>query len=108
MQQAKEDGATVAIKENSELNEYGVYNSETDINSNPKTGENKPDELVSFIGKVTERLSAVIEQLKEVQEMFKENEDVSSEPVNSSVAELESYVKSLEEESNIKDQSGVE
>jgi hypothetical protein len=40
--------------------------------------------------------------------MFKENEDVSSEPVNSSVAELESYVKSLEEESNIKDQSGVE
>lgn len=90
-----------------ELKEYGVYNSETDINSNPKTGENEPDKLVSFIGKVSERISAVVDQLKELQEMFKENDDISSEPINSSLAELESYMKSLEEESNIKDESGV-
>lgn len=40
--------------------------------------------------------------------MFKDNDNLSSEPINSSVAELESYIKSLEEEANIKDTSGVE
>ena len=40
--------------------------------------------------------------------MFKDNDSISSDPINSTVAELESYMKSLEDESNIKDQSGIE
>lgn len=78
------------------------------MDTNPKTDENIPDKLASFIGEITERLVGVVDQLKEIQEMFKDNDNLSSEPINSSVAELESYIKSLEEEANIKDTSGVE
>lgn len=101
---------SVAVVENDkrELNEYGVYNSETDINNNPKTGENKPSELVSFLSQVTERLSAIREQLGEVKEMLKENDKITHTSIDTCIAELESYMKSIEEETTIKDTSGVE
>jgi len=100
---------SVAVKESSEeLKEYGVYNSETDINSNPKTGENAPNELVAFFSKVTERLKQINDDLKEIQDVVKDNDKISADPINTCVAELESYIKSLEDEANIKDAAGVE
>jgi len=102
------DGMSVAIEEKKELNEYGVYNSETDINNNPKTGENKPAELTAFFGKVIERLKDITTQLAEVNDMIKENDSISPKSIEICVAELETYVKSLEDESEVTNTSGVE
>lgn len=99
---------TVAIEEKKELNEYGVYNSETDINNNPKSGENKPGEMVSFFGKVIERLNGIKEQLNEVKEMIKDNDSISPKSVDTCIAEIETYVKALEDESQTANTSGVE
>jgi hypothetical protein len=100
---------SVAVKESSqELKEYGVYNSETDINSNPKTGENAPNELVAFFSKITERLKIISNDLKEVQEIVKDNDKISSDAIDTCVAELDAYVKTLEDETNIKDAAGVD
>jgi hypothetical protein len=99
---------TVAVEEKKELNEYGVYNSETDINNNPKSGENKPGELVSFFGKVIERLNGIKDQLSEVKDMIKDNDSISPKSVESCIAEIETYVKSLEDETKNANSSGVE
>jgi hypothetical protein len=100
---------TVAIEEKKkELNEYGVYNSETDINNNPKSGENKPGEMVSFFGKVIERLNGVKEQLTEIKDMIKENDSISPKSVETCIAEIDTYIKSLEDETQTANTSGVE
>ena len=100
---------SVAVKESSEeLKETGVYNSETDINTNPKTGENAPNELVAFFSKVTERLKHISDDLKEVHGVVKDNGKISSEAIETCVAELDAYIKTLENEANIKDAAGVE
>jgi hypothetical protein len=99
---------SVAVKESSEeLKETGVYNSETDINTNPKTGENKPSELISFFSTITDRLKHISSDLKEVSGIIKDNDKISVDPINVCAAELDSYIKSLEDEATIKDAAGV-
>lgn len=81
------------------LIEYGVYNSETDTQTNPKTGENKPDELTGFMSGLTDSVKQVISSLTELKETVEKNSKLSYDSLDICVAELQSYVQSLEIES---------
>ena len=82
------------------LIEYGVYNSETDINTNPKTGENKPDDLNAVVDRLTERLKEITHSLAEMRLFIKDNSSLSHVSLDKCITELGSYLKSLEDEIN--------
>jgi len=80
------------------LIEYGVYNSETDIKANPKSGENKPDELTGFISKLTDSVKSIIGDLKDLKKSVEENSKLSYDSIDICMSELQSYLQSLEVE----------
>lgn len=86
--------------EPTELFETGVYNSETDINTNPKTGENKPDDLNAVVDRLTERLKEITHSLEEMRLFIKDNSSLSHVSLDKCITELGSYLKSLEDEIN--------
>ena len=88
-------------KKHLELNEVGVYNSENDIAANPKTAENKPDELTGFLAGLTDSVNGIIGELAELKKTVEENSKLSFDSLNVCIAELQSYVKSLDDESEI-------
>jgi len=88
-------------KKHLELNEVGVYNSENDIANNPKTGDNKPDELTGFLAGLTDSVNGIIGELEELKKTVEENSKLSFDSLNVCIAELQSYVKSLDDESEI-------
>lgn len=90
-----------------ELNEVGVYNSENDIFSNPKTGENKPDELTGFASKLIDSVNEIIGNLTELKTSVEENSKLSFDSLGVCIAELQSYVKSLDEELKLSSQSNA-
>lgn len=90
-----------------ELNEIGVYNSENDIAANPKTGENKPDELTGFVTKLTDSVNGIIGSLVELKAAVEENSKLSFDSLDVCIAELQSYVKSLDEEAEISSQTNA-
>jgi hypothetical protein len=81
-----------------ELFEAGVYNSEIDVNNNPKTGENTPDAVGAVIDRLTERIKEIVSTLEELQLFVKDNSALSHESLDKCIAELNTYVKSLETE----------
>lgn len=81
-----------------ELNEIGVYNSETDSSNNPKTGENTPDELTGFVEKLIDSVSNVSAALSEIKATMEENSNLSTELINGCIDSLQQYVKSLQDE----------
>jgi len=81
-----------------ELFEYGVYNSEMDVNSNPKTGENAPDITTALVNRVTERLQEITHSINEIILFIKDNSSLSHESLDKCVSEINSYVSSLESE----------
>jgi len=83
------------------LNEIGVYNTETDTNNNPKTKENIPDELTGFVENLIDSVNHVVASLSEIKKLVNENSSLSSEAIDKCVAELQSYSKSLSEESEV-------
>ena len=89
-----------SLVEPTELFETGVYNSETDVNSNPKTGENTPDKVGAVIDRLTERINEIVSSLEELQLFVKDNSSLSHESLDKCIAELSSYVKALEDETN--------
>jgi hypothetical protein len=88
------------LVEPTELFETGVYNSETDVNSNPKTGENTPDKVGAIIDRLTERINEIVSSLEELQLFVKDNSSLSHESLDKCINELSSYVKALEDETN--------
>ena len=84
-----------------ELKEYGVYNSETDIGANPKSGENKPDELTGFIAKLTDSVQGLIGDITELKNLVDENSSISFDSLDVCIGELQSYLKSLEQEAEV-------
>ena len=84
-----------------ELKEYGVYNSETDLSANPKTKENKPDELTGFISKLTDSVKAIIGEIIELKKQVEDESNLSFDSLDVCVGELESYVKSLDQEGEV-------
>jgi hypothetical protein len=89
------------------LNETGVYNSETDKENNPKTDENKPDELTGMVSKLMDSVAGVIGSLEDIKDMVEENSSLSYTALETCIAELQSYVKSLEDESDISAQASA-
>lgn len=87
------------------LDEVGVYNSENDIAANPKTKENKPDELTGFVSQLTDSVNGIIGDLTELKTTVEENSELSFDSLLVCIAELQSYVKSLDEESEVSSQS---
>jgi hypothetical protein len=87
------------------LIEYGVYNSETDTQTNPKTKENKPDELTGFMAGLTDSVKHAISSLAELKETVEKNSKLSYDSLDICIAELQSYVQSLETESEESAQS---
>ena len=86
------------LVEPTELFETGVYNSETDVNSNPKTGENTPDKVGAVIDRLTERITEIVTSLEELQLFVKDNSALSHDSLDKCISELSSYVKALEDE----------
>ena len=84
-----------------ELKEYGVYNSETDLSANPKTGENKPDELTGFISKLIDSVKGIIGDIAELKKQVEDESNLSFDSLDVCVGELQSYLKSLEQEGDI-------
>jgi hypothetical protein len=91
----------VLVEKKRELNEYGVYNSENDVNNNVKTGENEPSDEQGFIMKLTDSVKHVIGSLEEIRATVRDESKVSFDSIDVAVAELRSYVQSLEEEGEI-------
>ena len=101
-----EDPRLSAAKDVTEnLDEVGVYNSENDIAANPKTKENKPDELTGFVSQLTDSVNAIISDLTELKMTVEENSELSFDSLSVCIAELQSYAKSLGEEADISSQS---
>lgn len=94
-------------KKHLELNEVGVYNSENDIANNPKTGDNKPDELTGFLASLTDSVNGIIGELTELKKTVEENSKLSFDSLNVCIAELQSYVKSLDDESEVSASANV-
>jgi hypothetical protein len=84
--------------EPTELFETGVYNSQTDTENNPKTGENTPDAVQAVIDRVSERIKEIISTLDELRLFVKDNSNLSHESIDSSITELSTYIKSMEDE----------
>jgi len=81
-----------------ELFETGVYNSETDTNTNPKTGENAPDKTGAVIDRLSERLKEIVNSLDELRLFVKDNSSISHETLDSCITDLTAYVQGLDEE----------
>ncbi len=86
------------LVEPTELFEYGVYNSETDIATNPKTGENIPNDLTTIADMILDRLTDSIDGIEEVILFIKDNTKLSHEVLDSCIKELKGYKTDLENE----------
>ena len=99
----KHKNETIQIKkkfvEPTELFETGVYNSESDTKTNPKTGENTPDAAAAVISRVSQRIEEIVTSLDELRLFVKDNSTLSHESLDSCITELTAYTKSMEEES---------
>jgi hypothetical protein len=95
-------GKEIQIKkkfvEPTELFETGVYNSETDTNTNPKTSENQPDAIGAVVDRLSERLKEITHSLEEMRLFVKDNSSLSHDSLDKCINELGFYLKSLEEE----------
>lgn len=81
-----------------ELFETGVYNSEIDATTNPKTGENTPDKIGAVVNRLTERIKEIVSSLEELQLFVKDNSALSHESIDKCISELNSYTTALDGE----------
>jgi hypothetical protein len=63
------------VFENKNLSETGVYNSETDIHANPKTGENKPDKNTGLLAAIADKVTEILYGLDDLRTFIKDNSD---------------------------------
>lgn len=80
------------------LNEYGVYNSETDIDNNVKTKDNVPSLEHKVVNKVIEKVREVIGSLSEIKQSVESETSISYDPIDIALHELGTYIASLETE----------
>ncbi len=81
-----------------ELNEYGVYNSENDVNNNVKTKENVPSLEHKVVTSVIEKVKETIGSLGEIRKTVQNETSISFDSVDIAVHELSTYISNLEEE----------
>jgi hypothetical protein len=80
------------------LFEAGVYNSQTDMENNPKTGENKPDDVTGGIDMALDGIENAIANLAELKVSIEESTSFSAETIDKCIAELTSYKTHLSQE----------
>jgi hypothetical protein len=85
-------------KSDVKLFEAGVYNSETDINNNPKTDENTPDDITGKMDNFLFHVESAIGQLQELKTMIEETSSISADSIETCIAELTNYRNNLEKE----------
>jgi len=88
-------------KSDVKLFEAGVYNSETDINNNPKTDENTPDNVTGKMDDFLFHVESAIGQLQELKSMIEETSSISADSIKTCIAELTTYRNNLEKEKNL-------
>jgi len=80
------------------LFEAGVYNSQTDMEKNPKTGENKPDNVTGNIEMALDGIENAIANLAELKVSIEDSTSFSAETIDKCIAELTSYKTHLNQE----------
>jgi hypothetical protein len=89
------------VFENKNLSETGVYNSETDIHANPKTGENKPDKNTGILAAIADKVTEILYGLDDLRTFIKDNSDLSHDSVDKAIADFKSFLSSIESESEV-------
>ncbi|MFM2010949.1 MAG: hypothetical protein RLZZ479_1340 [Bacteroidota bacterium] len=89
----------INILEKKNLYETGVYNSETDVKSNPKTSENKPDKSGALLAAVGDKAGEVLFSLEELKTFIKDNSDISHDFIDKSISDFKSFLSSIDSES---------
>lgn len=84
-----------------ELFETGVYNSENDIQANPKTAENKPDKIIGVLAAIADKVTEVLYSLEDLRTFIKNNSELSHQIVDTSITEFKSFLSSLQSESEV-------
>lgn len=95
-------------KKDVKLFEAGVYNSETDIKNNPKTKENKPDDLTGSLDTVLDGIENLIAEITNLKTSIDSDTKFSSDTLEKCITELNLYKTSLSEEKNLSKQSTLE
>jgi hypothetical protein len=90
------------------LFEAGVYNSEKDIKNNPKTKENKPDEISGKLDTVLDGVENALAEISELKTFIDSNTKFSSDTLEKCIAELKMYKKTLTEEKTLSNSATVE
>lgn len=99
---------SVSVKKSDvKLFEAGVYNSETDINNNPKTDENKPDETTEKLQSILDLVDGTIAHLQELKSAVDEGTSLSSESLEKCITELTTYKQNLQSESEYSQKAEV-
>jgi hypothetical protein len=83
------------------LYETGVYNSETDIQSNPKTSENKPDKTNGVLAAISDKVTEILYGMDDLRTFIKDNSELSHEAVDKAIDDFKSYLTSLDSESEV-------
>jgi len=69
-----------------------------DIATNPKTGENVPNEMSTAASMIIDRISETVSSLEEIVLFIKDNTKLSHESIDTAIDELKSYADSLNKE----------
>ena len=89
------------VFETKNLSETGVYNSETDIHSNVKTSENKPDKTNGVLAAIADKVTEVLYGLEDLRTFIKDNSEISHDSVDKSIEDFKSFLTSLDSESEV-------
>jgi hypothetical protein len=99
---------SVSVKKSDvKLFEAGVYNSEMDINNNPKTDENKPDGTTEKLQNVLDMVDSTIAHIQELKSAVDEGTSLSSESLEKCITELTTYKQNLQAEAEHSQKAAV-
>jgi hypothetical protein len=91
------NGKSMLVKKKDvELLETGVYNDQSDLENNPKTGENTPTPEVMVLKKIQDITKDVIGQISEMRDFVKKETNLSIDPLEASLSELQNYSQSIQ------------
>ena len=91
------NGKSMLVKKKDvELLETGVYNDQSDLENNPKTGENSPTPEALVLKKIQDITKDVIGQISEMRDFVKKETNLSIDPLEASLSELQNYSQSIQ------------
>lgn len=104
----KKDIIPINFIKTKNLNETGVYNSEMDIHSNPKTSENKPDRSNGIFSMIENKVTEIIYGLDDLRTFIKDNSKISHDVIDKSIGEFKSYLASIKSESEVSSSGSID